>query len=168
MNWHEYQLNMLGCVAQKSKDTSTKVGAIIVDHKNRTLSTGFNGFPIGVNDNILEVPERFERPAKYKYTEHAERNAIYTAAGHGIPLEGGTIYIDWYPCTDCARGIVQVGLKNVIVDGRDYKNKKKKWDDRGWEEDLSISVGEILFEAEPRVWVWGKVDKELIEVFKYE
>lgn len=166
MNWHEYQLNMLSCVASKSKDTSTKVGAIIVDKKNRTLATGFNGFPIGVNDNIEEVPERFERDLKYSYTEHAERNAIYTAASHGIPLEGSTIYIDWYPCTDCTRAIIQSGIKNVIINGINYKAKKSYWDKR-WKENLIISVG-MLIEASVFVWAYGKLGTdELVEISEY-
>lgn len=151
-SWHKYFIDLLDPVSKKSKDPSTQVGAIIVDNKNRTLSTGFNGFPRGVNDDSEQFPERYERPAKYKFTEHAERNAIYTAASHGIPLEGCTIYIEWYPCTDCARAIIQSGIINVVIDGRQYEAKKKHWDDR-WKADMEVSVL-MLTESSVGVYIW--------------
>ena len=76
MNWDQYFFDIVNVVKEKSKDRSTKVGAIIVGPDQGVRSTGFNGFPRGVNDN---VDARHERPAKYLYTEHAERNAIYNA-----------------------------------------------------------------------------------------
>ena len=68
--------------------------------------------PHGVAAN---PPERLSRPDKYTWVEHAERNAIYTAARCGISLEGCTMYVDLMPCVDCARGIIQAGLREVVV-----------------------------------------------------
>ena len=144
---------MLPHVASKSKDTSTKVGSIIVDHNNIIVATGFNGFPRGVREDE-SVKERFSRPNKYSYTEHAERNALYASARKGIALEGCTIYIGWLPCIDCARGIIQCGINTIVIDGRDYENKKRYWNER-WYDDFVIST-KMLREAEVTVLVYDE------------
>jgi len=97
-------------VASKSKDTSTKVGAVLVRHNN-AFSTGYNGFPRGVNDNI---PERHERPAKYDWVVHSEVNAILNAAREGFMTYGSTMYVTLHPCKECAKAIVQAGVKEVV------------------------------------------------------
>ena len=112
MNWDEYFFKMVDLVASKSKDKSTKVGAVVVGPDHRVVATGYNGFPMGVNDNITE---RYERPAKYMWTEHAERNAIYSAACHGIALKGCVMYTQGSPCADCARAVIQAGIIEVRV-----------------------------------------------------
>ena len=63
------------------------------------------------------MPERLERPEKYLWMEHAERNAIYNAARHGTQMQGCTLYVELLPCMDCARAIVQAGIREVVVDG---------------------------------------------------
>lgn len=111
-SWKKWHLGLATWVAGKSKDRSTKVGAVIVDDDNTVISTGFNSFPRGVND---DVDERHERPAKYRWTEHAERNAIYNAARQ--VLKGTTLVLQYppCPCTDCTRGVIQSGIKKIIV-----------------------------------------------------
>lgn len=100
-------------VATWSKDRSRKVGCVIVGPNNEIRSTGYNGFPRGVDDDL---DERHQRPAKYAWTEHAERNAIYNAARVGTPLEGCTLYGSLlYPCAACARAIIQVGIVKIFV-----------------------------------------------------
>lgn len=141
LDWDKYFLDMAIFVAQKSKDKSTKVGAVIVGPEKEVRSTGFNGFARKVNDEKLV---RHERPLKYFWTEHAERNAIYSAAKVGIPLEGCSIYIDFYPCSDCARAIIQSGIKEVIVDGRNYQEKFEL--SLRWKESLDAAK-EMLNEA---------------------
>ena len=111
MNWNDYFVSLLGPIAAKSKDTSRKIGCIIVGPDKEIRSTGFNGLPRGCNDTL---PERYERPEKYFWFEHAERNAIYNAARHGASLEGCTAYVNMPPCMDCARGIVQSGITKVV------------------------------------------------------
>ena len=137
MSWDEYFIRMCYLVSQKSKDRSTKVGCVIIGQDNEIRSTGFNGFPRGVDDNKEEF---HQRPLKYKITEHAERNAIYNAARCGIVLNNCRIYVPWHPCSDCARGIIQCGIKSVILD------PNYKMDDglmKRWEDDIAIS--KILF-----------------------
>lgn len=103
-------------VSDWSKDNSTQVGAVVVNKDREIVATGFNGMPRGVNDDL---PERHARPAKYIVMEHAERNAIYSAARRGISLKDCTIYVTskpgkFPPCSDCARGIIQAGISRVV------------------------------------------------------
>lgn len=113
MTWDDYFAQMCTLVGAKSKDRSTKVGCVVVGPDHEVRSTGFNGFPRGVND---DREEWHARPMKYRATEHSERNAIYNAARCGIPLLGCTLYVPWHPCTDCARGIIQAGIVAVVLD----------------------------------------------------
>lgn len=113
MKWDEYFIHMVKLVASKSKDLSSKCGTVIVSDDNRILATGFNGMPMGVDDYNIE---RHKRPAKYLYTEHGERNAIYSAAFNGVSLKGSKAYITGYPCADCARALIQSGIVEVILD----------------------------------------------------
>jgi dCMP deaminase len=112
MSWDKYFMNMLPLIAAKSKDKHTQVGAIIVGPDNEIRSTGYNSFVRGLDDT---VPERFERPEKYTWIEHAERNSIYNAARVGIPLKDCTIYTPGRPCIDCARAIVSVGITRSVI-----------------------------------------------------
>jgi dCMP deaminase len=104
---------MVRLAASKSKDTSTKIGAVIVGKSHEVRSLGYNGMPRGADDNN---PARHERPLKYRWFEHGERNAIYNAARVGIPTDGCTMYTNAPPCTDCARAIVQAGIAEVVVE----------------------------------------------------
>lgn len=110
--WDRYFMDIAERAALLSKDESTKLGAVIVGPDNEIRSTGFNSFPRGIQD---DVAERQERPGKYLFFEHAERNAIYNAARVGIPLKGCRLYCAWTPCADCARAIIQAGIVEVVV-----------------------------------------------------
>jgi dCMP deaminase len=88
------------------------VGCVIVGPAHEIRSTGYNSFPRGIRDDL---PERLERPAKYLWIEHAERNAILNAARAGTATEGCTLYVDLMPCMDCGRAIVQAGIVEVAV-----------------------------------------------------
>ena len=85
----------------------------------KIISVGCNTFPKG-------FPHIQERPAKYSWIEHAERNAIYTAARNGVGLEGSSMYLNWYPCVPCARAIIQSGIVCLYAFEPD-------WDDPKWE-----------------------------------
>lgn len=113
MNWHDYFMNIAHTVATKSKDT-TKVGCVIVGEDNQILSTGWNGFARGVDDN---VQSRHERPEKYEWTIHAEANAICNAARSGVRLKGSIAYITHKPCSSCADMLIQSGIICVFADG---------------------------------------------------
>jgi dCMP deaminase len=123
-DWNKRYLAVAKLVASWSKDRNRKVGAVIVNVDNRIVATGYNGFPSGINDNI---DARHERPAKYLFTEHAERNAMYSAANHGIPLKNCKIILEWYPCADCARGIIQVGITKLVCGRPDFTDER--WGD---------------------------------------
>ena len=125
MNWTEYFLNIAEQVKLKSKDKSTQIGAVIVGVDNEVLSTGYNSFPRGLDDS---KEERQERPEKYFWFEHAERNAIYNAARIGVSLKNSTIYLtSGLPCMDCARGIVNSGIKVVWCKTECTTKNKEKW-----------------------------------------
>ena len=134
-NWNERFVVLAQHVATWSKD-STKVGAIIADEDNRVVSMGYNGLPSGCNDS---TPERLERPMKYMYFEHAERNAIFNAARTGSKTLGCTMYMDWFPCADCARGIIQSGLKRLVC-------SRPNFNDERWGESFKASY-EMMDEA---------------------
>jgi len=129
MRWGKRWMELATLISTWSKDRSRKTAAVIVDHRNVVLSVGWNGFPRGVNDNINK---RHKRPDKYKWTEHAERNAIYNAAAKGIPLQDSTMYLAWYPCCDCARAIIQSGISKLICVEPD-------WSDPHYAEDFDIT-----------------------------
>lgn len=112
-SWDEYFIKLAMLVAEKSKDPSTQVGCVIVGPDNEIRSTGFNGFPRGVNE--LD-DTRWERPIKYEWVEHAERNAVFNAAHVGIQLKGCRAYLNWepHPCINCTKGFIQAGIIEVI------------------------------------------------------
>ena len=127
MNWTNYFLNIAEQVKLKSKDESTQIGAVVVGLDNEVLSTGYNSFPRGLDDT---KQERQERPEKYFWFEHAERNAIYNAARIGVSLKNSTIYLtSGLPCTDCARGIVNSGVKVVWCKRVRTTKNKEKWEE---------------------------------------
>jgi dCMP deaminase len=110
--WDRRFLALAALIATWSKDASTRVGCAVVDGHRVVRATGYNGLPRGVSD---DVPARLERPEKYLWTEHAERNALYVSARHGVVLAGCSLYCTHPPCADCARGIVQAGLSEVVL-----------------------------------------------------
>lgn len=126
MNWNEYFCKIAEQVKEKSKDRSTKCGCVIASQDNSVLSVGYNGFPRGVND---DVDSRHERPQKYSYTEHGERNAIYNAARQGIALKDSIIYLSGggLPCDDCARAIIQSGIIRVVTLNMPFEGKGDMW-----------------------------------------
>lgn len=142
--WDLRWLTLAHHIGSWSKDRSTKVGCVVVGDANQVLTQGYNGFPRGVSDSI---PERHERPLKYKWTEHAERNAIYNAARTGTSLGDSTMYVEFFPCTDCARAIVQSGIATVVT--MSPSSYSADFSDR-WVSDFNISNG-ILFEAQVAV-----------------
>ncbi len=128
MNWDDYFMSMAYLVAAKSKDIRTHIGAVVVGLNNEIKTTGYNSFVRGLQDNM---PERQEKPEKFYWFEHAERNAIYNATLIGTSLKGCKMYTNGIPCADCARGIIQSGILEVIVD--------KEWDKTNSPEDLEHS-----------------------------
>ncbi|MBR59099.1 MAG: hypothetical protein CMH54_13910 [Myxococcales bacterium] len=109
-NWHQRFIELARHIAGWSKDPSTKVGCVIVGSDREIRSTGFNGFPRGIND----TEERLhDREKKYPLICHAEENAIMHAARIGVSLKDCSAYVTWPPCTRCARSLVQAGVREV-------------------------------------------------------
>ena len=127
--WDKRYLALAKEVASWSKDPSTQVGAVTVGSKKEVLSQGFNGFPRG----IVDSEDRYNnRETKYKYVVHAEMNAIYNATYSGVSLDGAVLYVYGLPiCSECAKGIIQVGIKKVIIE------KSKELDN--WNESVALS-----------------------------
>lgn len=113
--WIYRYLNLAKEVSEWSKDLNTKVGACIITHNGHPVSFGFNGFPKGVDDSILE---RHARPEKYAWTVHAEVNAILLSSK--ILLDDCVLYVTHAPCTKCTQSIIQKEIKTVIVAHNDY------------------------------------------------
>lgn len=136
-----------------SKDESTKVGALFMYPGTlQILSMGYNGMPRGVNE-LKEV--RWQRPLKYRFVEHAERNAIYNAAQSGISLKDAICVVTMFPCADCARGIIQSGCKMVISLNLNecYDNEKFV----RWMPDWEISL-EMFKEADVKLMFLTKTE----------
>ena len=102
-----------------SKERGRRVGAVVVGPDNEIRATGFNGFPRGVDEDVDARHSR-ESGAKYFWSCHAERNAIYNAARIGVPLKGCRLYVPWYPCRECAKAIIQSGIAEVVAYEPDF------------------------------------------------
>jgi dCMP deaminase len=108
-DWHKRFLDLCEHVATWSKDPSTKLGSVIVDDKKRIVSVGYNGFPRGVNDRY----DRYDdRPTKYLFVAHAERNALDNAP---MMVDNCTMYVTLLPCNECAKSIIQKGITTVVT-----------------------------------------------------
>ena len=139
--WGNKYTHLAKEISTWSKDPSTKVGAIVVGEHGQLLSQGYNGFPRGIKDSDERLNNR-ER--KYELVVHAEMNAIYNASLTGVSLRDSTLYVYGCPvCNECAKGIIQVGIKKVVaVRPKDMPVVLKRWDE-------SIKVAGALFrEAE--------------------
>lgn len=134
-NWDERFMQLAEHVASWSKDRSTKTGSVYVNDEHRVLSMGYNGFTSGSDD---DRDDRHERPTKYIYSEHSERNGIYNATRNGVSLKDSTIYTTFFPCHDCARAIVQCGIKRLVT--------REKHDNERWNDSFAHSLN-ILNEA---------------------
>jgi dCMP deaminase len=155
LNWDDYFMNMVYLVAMKSKDENTHIGAVIVGPDKEIRSTGYNSFVRGINDSI---PERQIRPEKYFWFEHAERNAIYNAARIGVSTKDCTMYTNGVPCMDCARAVIQAGIKRVVVD--------KQWDDNNVDIWLEQAKRSLQMFTESGVEV-RYINFNLIELHKF-
>lgn len=115
LSWNEFFMSIAKLAAGRSKDPNTQVGACIVNDEKRILSIGYNGAPNNFNDN--EFPwnrEGLPTETKYMYVCHAEANAISNYLGSRKDLFGTKIYVDLFPCNECAKLIIQSGIKEVI------------------------------------------------------
>ena len=111
ISWDEYFMGIATLSALRSKDPNTQVGACIVSPEHKILSMGYNGFPIGCSDDDFTWSREGE-DNKYLYTTHSELNAILNYRGGS--LDGTTIYVTLFPCNECAKAIIQSGIREVV------------------------------------------------------
>lgn len=134
MNWTEYYIRHQYLASQKSKDPSTKIGAVLV-RDNNIISIGYNGFPRGVKDTEERLNNRED---KYFYITHAEHNSILSAARNGIATKGSALYTSGMPCNECAKAIIQAGINTVVLHEQYPTLSHGKWS-------KSVSKAEEMF-----------------------
>jgi dCMP deaminase len=125
--WNKRYLALAEQISTWSKDPSRQIGCVAVGDKGQVLAQGYNGFPRGIEDS----PEIYNnRELKYKYIVHAEMNTIFNASYNGVSLDGATLYVHGLPCcSDCAKGIVQVGIKQIFMNKQDVPDTwQTSWD----------------------------------------
>lgn len=123
VDWDTKYLRLAKEVSTWSKDPSTRVGAVAIGSKGQVLAQGYNGFPRGIHDSESRLTDREE---KYKFVVHAEMNCIFNATYNGVSLDGATIYVTGLPvCSECAKGLIQVGIKKVVMPRID--DMPEKW-----------------------------------------
>jgi len=155
VDWDDYFMTMVYLVAMKSKDEQTHMGAIVVGPDREIRSTGYNSFVRGIKDDI---PTRQERPEKYFWFEHAERNAIYNSSLIGVSLKDCTLYTNGVPCADCGRAVVQAGIKYVVVD--------KNWSNGDtWDESAKRTL--VLFD-EADIWLRYWEGEIVTDIHKFQ
>ena len=146
--WQLRFFDRCDAIALYSKDKSKKVGCVIVnENRKEIIAEGYNGFPRGVDDYI---DTRYERPDKYHFTEHAERNAIYSCAYNGKSTAKTSLFCNLFPCSDCMRAIIQCGISKI------YIKEKSDLDNKRWGESFKIAhqmaneagIGVIFFNGE--------------------
>lgn len=120
ISWDEYFMAVAKLAGMRSKDPNSQVGACIVSSDNKILSMGYNGFPMGCSDDEYPWAREGDDPlaTKYIYVTHSELNAILNYRGGS--LEGAKLYVSLFPCNECAKAIIQAGIKTVIYDCDKY------------------------------------------------
>ena len=134
ISWDEYFMGVAKLAGFRSKDPHTQVGACIVSEDNKILSMGYNGFPNGCSDD--EFPwerDGEELETKYPYVTHSELNAILNYRGGS--LAGAKLYVSLFPCNECAKAIIQAGIRTVIYDSNKYDGS------------TSVTASKKMFEA---------------------
>ena len=119
ITWDEYFMGVAKLSGQRSKDPNTQVGSCIVSANNKILSMGYNGLPIGCSDD--EFPwarEGDELDTKYLFVTHSELNAILNYRGGS--LDGSKLYVTLFPCNECAKAIIQAGIRTVVYEADKY------------------------------------------------
>ncbi|MGN0402964.1 MAG: deoxycytidylate deaminase [Acetatifactor sp.] len=119
ISWDEYFMGVAHLSGLRSKDPNTQVGACIVSNDNKIMSMGYNGFPNGCSDELFPWErEGEELETKYPFVTHSELNAILNYRGGS--LEGTKLYVSLFPCNECAKAIIQAGIKTVVYDSDKY------------------------------------------------
>ena len=149
LSWDEYFMGIALLTAMRSKDPSSQVGACIVSPENKILSLGYNGMPIGCADDEFPWGREGEPlDTKYLYVTHSELNAILNYRGGS--LEGAKLYVSLFPCNECAKAIIQAGIKTIVYDCDKYADTPSV-----------IASKKMLDAAGVRYYKYNRTDREI-------
>ncbi len=150
ISWDEYFMAVAKLAGMRSKDPNTQVGACIVSEDNKILSMGYNGFPRGCSDDVFPWAREGDMlDTKYVYTVHSELNAILNYRGGS--LEGAKLYVSLFPCNECAKAIIQSGIKTIIYDCDKYSGT-----------DPVIASRKMLDAAGVRYYRYEPTDRQIV------
>ncbi len=141
IDWDTYFMGVAKLSAMRSKDPNTQVGACIVNQKKRIVGIGYNGFPIGIDDDVYPwMSDGDFLNTKYPYVVHAEPNAILNAT---VSLDGATLYVTLFPCHECAKLIIQSGIKEIVFIENKYQQESSVKASTRMLKDAGISLRQI-------------------------
>ena len=150
ISWDEYFMGIALLSAMRSKDNNSQVGACIVSPENKILSLGYNGMPIGCNDDDMPWErEGSDLDTKYMYVCHSELNAILNSPNHD--LRGSRMYVTLFPCNECAKAIIQAGIKTIVYDCDKYADTPSV-----------IASKKMLDAAGVRYYKYNRTDREIM------
>ena len=154
ISWDEYFMAIAKLSAMRSKDPNTQVGACIVSDDNRILSIGYNGAPNGFSDERFPwARDGANLETKYPYVCHAEMNAILNYRGSKKDLEHAKIYVDLFPCNECAKIIIQSGIKDVIYLSDKYANSENNIASRKLFDECGVTYKKIELDGEKEIMI---------------
>ena len=152
IGWDEYFMAIAKLSAMRSKDPNTQVGACIVSNDNRILSIGYNGAPNGFDDEKFPWGREGENlNTKYPYVCHAEMNAILNYRGSKKDLENAKLYVDLFPCNECAKIIIQSGIKEIIYLSDKYATSENNIASRRLFDECGVTYKKIQLDNEKRI-----------------
>ena len=147
ISWDEYFMGVAMLSAMRSKDPNTQVGACIVNKEKRIVGVGYNGFPTGCSDDDLPWEREGEWVStKYPYVCHAELNAILNSIGGD--LKGCTLYVALFPCNECAKAIIQAGIKHIVYLSDKYKDSDSTKASKRMLDQAGVTYSELKSERE--------------------
>ena len=158
LTWDEYFIALAKLTAMRSKDPSTQVGACIISADNRILSVGYNGAPNGFDDDNFPWNRQGENlETKYPYVCHAEMNAVLNYRGTRKDFENARIYVDLFPCNECAKIIIQSGIKEVVYLSNKYKDSENNIASRKLFDSCGIEYHQLDLEKQITIEITSKV-----------
>ena len=141
ISWDDYFMGVAQLSAMRSKDPVTQVGACIVNQKKRIVGIGYNGFPIGLDDDVYPWTKEGDFiETKYPYVVHAEPNAILNST---VSLDNATLYVTLFPCHECAKLIIQSGIKEIVYVDNKYQEKESVKASMRMLQDAGVSLRQV-------------------------
>ncbi len=151
LSWDEYFMSVAHLSALRSKDPNTQVGACIVNSDKRIVGLGYNGFPRGCDDDSYPWDREGDfLDTKYPFVVHAELNAILNSIQS---LKGCTIYVSLFPCNECAKAIIQSGIKCVVYESDKYDGTDGNIASKKMFRDAGVELVQLQYKTEVKVTV---------------